>query len=168
MKSVSEVKSVIFKTECKKYIYEGLSCSEPIMSLHEGNIVDNYFIYSHNEDFTKISEPLISFGIFTDLERVAYIKQCNGELECRVIDEDLFDLERANDAYNEYVEVYPEIREIAFSKEVDCESVSNLERYLRSLFTFSGNALWQTYTELYPQFFMWAKELIKDSKGGTK
>ncbi len=162
--TLDEVKSVIYCTDCKQYIFEGLSCSEPIMTMDKGRLIDNYFIYSHDEYFKKISEPIIEFGIVTGDKKEAYGRQVVDELECRVMDETAFNIDRAMDAYEEYANIYPFVRQCVYSSKLTREQVEYLKKYLECLRIFSGDVLWKIYLERYPQFFDWVQSEIQNEE----
>lgn len=161
MKSLKEIKSIIFRTECKQYICEGLCCSEPIMSCDASGIIENYFIYACNSDATTFSRPMVIFGIYSDSENIAYVKtevdiedrlfQVNSQQ--RIDENELFDL------YDKYEELYPQIREFAFT---DCSSLQKqiLSEFYSNLQVISGTVLWDFYRKLFPQFFEWAEKII--------
>ena len=73
MEALGEIKQKIFRTECKEFLYEGMSRSEPVMTVDEHGIVDNYFIYAGNHEMTMVSPPMIAFGIYSDIGKTAYI-----------------------------------------------------------------------------------------------
>ena len=158
---LDNVKAVIYRTDCKKYILEGLSCSEPIMTKQEGKIVDNYFTYSQDENHQKISEPIIGFGIFTEDEKTVYIRKFSNEWDCKVLDEEFFDIDKAVKIYDEYVRIYPLVRSCVYSNKLSQEQMEYLSKYLSYLRIISGEIIWKTYKELYPEFFEWVQKIIR-------
>lgn len=49
MRSLREVKTQIYQTECGKYLKEGLCLSEPILTLGKEGLIDNFFQYAAEE-----------------------------------------------------------------------------------------------------------------------
>ena len=73
--NVNQVKDVIKKTKCADFICSAEYCSEPIMSKDSnGNIIDNYILFSRTEDCLLISQPHIVFGINKCIRSLLRIK----------------------------------------------------------------------------------------------
>ena len=155
MEALAEIKHKIFKTECKELLYDGLSRSEPIMTMGDKGIIDNYFIYAGNNGLTKVSSPMAAFGIYSDIEETAYI---NLEIydEKSPSKENRIDRKIVNDQYiREYEELYRGLRGFVFKK---CNGLQKdiLSKYMEHLYCLSGTGLWQNYLEIAPVFFEWA------------
>ena len=136
-------------------MFEGLSRSEPIMTADDNGIVDNYFIYASNNELTMVSPPMIVFGIYSDIEKTAYI---NAEIydEKSPLKENQIDRRIINDQYiQEYEELYTELRKFVFKKCNDSNK-DTLRKYVEHLYHLSGSGLWQNYLEAVPAFFEWA------------
>jgi len=160
MQSLKEVKSIIFQTECKELIREGLSCSEPVMTRDETGLIDNYFIYACNEDETQFSKPITIFGVYSDLKRKAYsVDKVDFEDKVYKVAEKSED-SAVLSAYNIYSAEYLKVRDFAFC---DCneEQRGSLKRYMDTFRLVSGSVLWHFYQQLFPSFFTWANEQLK-------
>lgn len=151
------VKSKIQMTECADIICAGMYCSEPIMTRDdEGELIDNYFMYSRNQDFSTIGVPEIMFGIYSERGKKAYIsKDVSKEFEQRTYQESFEPKETIKSAYKRYEELYPVVRENAFLQ-ISAENKKDIADYLDSLRIVSGNTLYTFYRKLYPTFFEWA------------
>ena len=167
MATLKEIKLKIFKTECKNLLYEGLSMSEPILTMGEKGLIDNYFIYASDKKQTVVSKPMIAFGIYSDLEITAYI---NSDIYNENADplENIMESDRIDNHYvEEYENLYVEVREFVYQ---NCsESRKDILRdYIEHLYYLSGSGLWQNYLEIAPDFFDWIKkEEINYNIGGN-
>jgi len=159
MYTLREIKSKIFLTEAKDYIYDGMCISEPIMTTQDNKIIDNYFIYSCDETRTNFTRPLLCFGILSEKNELDYVTQ-----EIDIIEETFTlklkkDIEIVNKSYEQYSKVYPQVRDFVF-KDCNEEQQQLLKEYLDNLFTISGEILWDFYKKLFPSFFEWANNAI--------
>ena len=66
MRSLREVKTQIYQTECGKYLKEGLCLSEPILTLGKEGLIDNFFQYAAEEKGMYFGRPNLLFGIYSD------------------------------------------------------------------------------------------------------
>lgn len=157
MKSLREIKAVIFKSDCKDFICEGLCCSEPIITKDENGLIDNYFIYACDNKGTKYSKPLAAFGIYSEDGKTAYKNVSLDFADIEYCDNNPADEKEVLKAYDSYVDLYPQIRNIAYT-ECDDTQKKLLAEYVTALKTFSGPVLWEFYRKLSPMFFEWAQQ----------
>lgn len=157
--TVKEVKATIFETECREKIVEGMFCSEPILTIGEKGLIDNYFIYGRDAKRQHYTKPKICFGVYTDIKEVAYLDKDN-EIEDKdySLSEEV-NIEKCFKAYDRYVELYPRIRELAYQ---NCENENRelLSEYIEQLREFSGDIMFSFYKDLYPAFFEWINKQI--------
>lgn len=156
MYTLKEVKTKIFKTECRDFICEGLCCSEPVLSKDEHGIVDNYFIYACNDDATIFSKPLVLFGVYSETETVAYVMKTLDMEDKEYKAPRIKVNEEIHTVYNRYSELYPQIRDFAF-EDCNVNQKDMLKEYVQSLEKISGTVLYGFYQTLIPQFFDWVK-----------
>ena len=158
--TVEEVKSKIFETECGKMIREGMFCSEPILTNGEKGLIDNYFIYGRDSKRQHFTKPKRCFGIYTDLNEVAYSDKDNEFAEKDYSSSEEMNIEKCFDAYDRYAELYPKIRELAYQ---DCndDDKEHLSEYIKCFRQFSGDILFAFYKELYPSYFEWIGQQIE-------
>lgn len=156
MPSLKEIKSAIFQTEYQELICDGLCCSEPILTIENGRLIDNYFIYACNKTGTTFSKPMFIFGIDSENKTGVYvntdipIEDKEYALQSDMNKDDMLA------AYDKYVELYPKVREFAF-KECSPEQKQWLYTYLKCLKVISGEILWIFYKYMAPSFFEWAE-----------
>lgn len=157
--NVSQVKDVIKKTEFIEIMYSSEYCSEPIMSKDDkGSLIDNYLLFSRNEDCSLISSPQIIFGIYTDKGEAAYMDRAISEKFHKHMYEEYFeDAESMCEARRIYLELFPEIR-VMFQTECDID-IKKIFNYVESLRIISGNTLFSFYKELFPDFFEWIDKI---------
>ena len=157
MKPLKEIKAVIFKTDCKDLICDGLCCSEPIITKDENGLIDNYFVYACDSKGTKYSKPLVSFGIYSDAEKTAYRNTSLDFVDKKYCVINPVNDEKVLNAYDSYIRLYPQIRDFVYT---DCDERQKklLAEYVTALKTFSGSVLWEFYMKLSPMFFEWVPQ----------
>lgn len=160
MISLKKARSVIFSTECGKCIKEGLECSEPIITKDENGLIDNYFIYGSDGEGKHFTKPLVGFGVYTELEKTAYIDKIFDLKDKDYVSSCEMDINKSFEAFDKYSETYPQIRELAY-KECDKDEIEILKTYIENLRIFSGDILYSFYEKLYPEFFKWAYKEIE-------
>lgn len=158
--NVMQVKNVIGRTDCVDYVYSGLFCSEPIMSKDDqGNMIDNYIIFSRSEDNSLISAPQCAFGIYTDKEQTAYINDAISEdFENHLYSEKFESDDAMRESRDLYMELFPTIRDMyQLNDNIDSRLII---KYVDTLRIVSGDTLFDFYNKLFPSFFNWAKSLV--------
>lgn len=157
-----QVKNTIFKTECENLILDGLCCSEPIMTMRDKMIVDNYFVYGLDREKQEYTGPIVSFGILSENCEVAYVNKslnsCCGENDCiRAKNWNEYD----KGSYNEYVSSYEKVRKFLFVPNCTEEEKIELKRYITSMEKIIDDALFPIYKELFPTFFEWSSKVLE-------
>ena len=157
--NINQVKSVIAKTNCVDYIFSASYCSEPIMSKDSnGRLIDNYVVFSRNEDCTQISSPQCIFGIYSEKEEVVYIDDTISKKYSEQLYQEKFCEEKLMvEARKQYIALFPIVRRMyQFNGDIDFNIVS---KYVESLKCISGDTLFTFYNQLFPSFFEWIKAL---------
>lgn len=157
MKSLKEIKAVIFKTDCKDFICDGLCCSEPIITKDENGLIDNYFIYACDRKGIEYSKPLVTFGVYSDVGKTAYKNPSPKFEDIDYRDTNPTNEQEALNAYDSYVGLYPQIRGIVFT-ECNENQKRLITEYVSALKAFSGSVLWEYYQKLSPMFFEWVQQ----------
>ena len=115
MYTLSQTKFAIQMTDCKQFLVDGLSLSEPIITQGEDGLIDNFFMFSTNEEMTELSKPLVIFGIYTDAKTTAYVQEVN-PFEDKIYTSPIIpDPSKVDEAYEAYEALYPEVKRIAYS-----------------------------------------------------
>lgn len=157
--NVNQVKNVIKKTSCADHVFSGLFCSEPIMSKdEEGQMVDNYLVYSRSDDCSQISSPQCIFGIISEKEETAYINaSIANEFKKTQYAEEFDDEDEMRKARMVYLDLFPTVRDMyQFENNIDSCIV---QQYIDALKKISGNTLFRFYKKLFPAFFDWTSTL---------
>ena len=156
------VKSKIHKTECCELLCAGLYCSEPIMIKDkDGKLIDSYFTYSRSADLKKIGIPEVMFGIYSDIEKTAYIKQIDPSIfESDVYEESFVELNVIESSMKKYIALFPTVRKNIYREKVE-ECKDDLKEYIKCLEIISGKILYSFYKKLYPDFFEWIEHAIQ-------
>lgn len=155
--TLNEVKRTIMKTECKMFLCDGLTCSEPMLTRDEKGLIDNFFIYSSNREKTEFSKPIIIFGIYAELCEIAYIKECP-ENRNMIKGIKLVENDSLFDSFRRYSEIYPYVREVAFTDCNENDKKKVLE-YYDCFKSITNNVVWNYYKEVAPQFIEWVESL---------
>lgn len=150
MNSIREVKASIYKTECKNYINDGMWLSDPMPTNDGSGLVDNYFVYSRNREGTKVNGPFLTFGIYTEQNKTAYI---NDNLSGQKPRDNM--VSGGADIYAGYEKDYLQIREWVM-KDIDGDKKEVLNRYIDGLSKVGGTGILEIYKESFPSFFEWA------------
>lgn len=155
MLTIDDVKASIYRTDCKKFIKEGFSCSDPIITKDENGLVDNFFIYAANREESLVTPPIVSFGVYAETKKTAYVVQGNNEPKAQENPKELIANKR--ELRTKYSGLYSEIREFVFT---DCnnDQAQMLQEYISSLKALVGQTLWTHYQSTSPMFFNWAKK----------
>lgn len=161
--NLKQVKNALFQTECAGCVRDGMCCSEPVMTRDARGIIDNYFIYGENSERKSYSGPLVSFGVYSEQKKTAYI-DCGQQRkfsksavdEIRAVCWDRYD----EAAYSRYQAAFPQVREFLFEKDCTREQKEILQIYIKSLRSLTDDALWPLYRELAPDFFTWARACL--------
>ena len=161
MKSLREIESTIIKTDCKVYMVDGWSRSQPIQTKDEnGVLIDNFFMYGRDMRKNSFSTPFVVFGIYSEEERAAYITVTpDEEVKSISLDNPMEFGESIRQAKDRFEELFPEVRECAFSDNCTDEQKAMVKEYVSCLEKFSGPVVWKYYLELFPSFFDWADSL---------
>lgn len=156
-----QVKNIIFRTECENLILDGLCCSEPIMTMRDGKIIDNYFVYGLDREKQEYTGPIVSFGILSESGEVAYVNKsinaCYGENDC--ISAKNWN-EYDTGSYDEYVSAYEKVRNFLFNQNCIETEKMELKRYIISMEKIIDDALLPIYRDLFPDFFNWAFSVL--------
>lgn len=162
-----EVKKVIFRTECENLLFDGLCCSEPIMTKDNKGIVDNYFVYGLDRDNKSYSGVIVKFGIYSDSITVAYIDK-DIKSKVRKGENDYFPAQNwgcyDNIAYEKYVNTFSEVRDFVFEKTLNHEQKERLRTYIDSLKCIVDDSLWDIYISLNPLFYEWVNETLANRR----
>ena len=157
MESLKEIKQKVFKTECKELLFDGLFRSEPVLTKDSNGLIDNYFVYASNRDSSVVSQPMVAFGIYSDLEKTAYINadiyndksiEIKNNINHSILNEEYV---------KEYENLYIILREMVFT-ECNDDGKLKLKEYLDHLYNLSGDGLWRNYLMIAPSFFRWVEE----------
>lgn len=158
MLMIDDVMASIYRTDCKKFIKEGFFCSDPIITKDENGLIDNFFIYAANRDESLVTPPIVSFGIYAEIKKTAYVKQGTKEPKAQENPKEL--LANKRELRNKYSGLYSEIREFVF-KDCNSDQAQMLQEYISSLKALVGQTLWTHYQSTSPMFFNWAKKFCE-------
>lgn len=154
MTSIKEIISIIYATECKKYLLEGYLLSDPIVSKDATGIIDNFFIYEESDDSAEVAGPIVIFGIYSEQKKVAYIRE-NKNFENLKIKSNSVDIISDDNFYSQYEKDFLQIRDWVML-DIDGEKKIILRRYLESLNKIFGIGVVEICREAVPTFFEWA------------
>ena len=159
MKSLRIINSIIYKTECKELMADGWYRSEPIITKDDdGQLIDNFFMFGYYDE-KIITSPFVVFGVYSDLVKAAYSRKIdNAEIKEYSVDYSI-NREESRIAYSRYEELYPVVRDCAYSN-CNAEQKEAVKEYVDCLERFSGPVLFGFYNDLFPSFFKWVHSII--------
>ena len=157
MRSLREVKTQIYQTECGKYLKEGLCLSEPILTLGKEGLIDNFFQYAAEEKGMYFGRPNLLFGIYSDQSRMAYLTEETGVEDKVYSSQSEPEGKRIAAVYERYEKAYPVVREHIYRDDYR-EYEEILKQYYRDLQEVSGETVCGFCTELVPEFFRWYED----------
>lgn len=151
--SYEETKKILHSEEFMQLIPDGFVLSQPILSVIENRVVDNYFVMSKKDG---ICNPLYKFGICFDDRELMYFAQYNNVvLPNQVTKQAGVDINQ----YLRYQELYGIIRTMFIDNtKIDRHLISE---YLSLLIKLVPRYLINFYNDLSPEFFIWAKKYME-------
>ena len=162
---LQQVKAVIGKVQLNDILKDGLCYSEPIMSVKDDRIIDNYFVYAIDYIGNMHSGPIATFGINSDLEEIAYINENvkeNFSNECTKV----YNIEPVTDgiqeALSKYEQAYSSLRSFLFCANCTSEQKSVIKEYISGLEAIVFSGLWPFYKMMGKPFFDWAEKQLDD------
>lgn len=160
---LAQVKSILHETECGKLFFDGMGCSEPILTADKNGLVDNFFVYIVNRDAGTYSGPLARIGLYAEEKTVAYIENSEEEPFSIAPSAVLAVGNRSvlPEEYERYASLYARIREFAFNEQCSDEQKMLLSAYLDALFSVTKEVVFPLYKELAPSFFIWADTVLQ-------
>ena len=159
-----QVRRALFQSECRKYIKEGMSLSEPIPSKCDDGIIDNYFLYYEDLEEHIISGPTSAFGINSETRTMVYVKTAS---ECQfpigidqeiVVEKNLLDIQKF---YEKYYAMYETTREIVFCEDCTKDQKDMLADYYMNFSMMFDKRVLALYKALSPEYFQWLEHMTK-------
>ena len=163
-----QVTKRLFNSYAEQYIPDGAGHSLSILTLENGLIVDNFFVYSTSLDKSDCGLPWIQIGFDAENNRVVYHKSLDKYVfKSIVVDSNnrikLYDslpVDKKIEALNNYKITYEKLRGFICSTHLTNEQRNIVRLNIISLKTIVGEELIGLYKELNPNFFEWAKHVI--------
>lgn len=159
-----QVRSALFQSECRKYIKEGMSLSEPVPSKSDDGIIDHYFLYCEDLEEHIISGPEIVLGINAETKTMKYVKKAS---ECKfpigseqeiAVEKNLLDTQAL---YEKYYAMYKTMREIVFCEDCTKEQKAMLADYYMNFRMMLDKRVFELYKVLSPEYFRWLEQFRK-------
>jgi len=134
---------------------DGLAHSMPVVGLVSSEQVDCIFLYALTLDRQQADAPLA----------VLKLRAIDGSLLCYSEDQPCQTVPALNTMPSEgvpelrrrYEELYPIVRQIAFSARLTAEQHNNLHAYLETLDALTNKEFQAIYKAMAPEFFAWAE-----------
>ena len=153
--TIQAVKNVIWRTDCKELVLDGLTCSLPVMSREQNKIVDNFIVMSKEQLSDEIYVYAV-FGIYSENAETAYKKLVQKNMpvqrtylantdETRMI------------GYNGYADSYVKVRELMRKTKGSYthDECAFIQSFVDNFRIAIGESAWQLYQILVKDFFVW-------------
>ena len=153
-----QVKSALFQTEAGAVLPDNSACSEPILSLKDGLLIDNFFVYLVSMGSDTITGPIARLGLQADSCTLDYLTSCTQapfSLGPRQTLSAPFPTVSRQD-YDHYAQLYTRLRSFAYKEHCAPEEKQTLAAYLAALEQVVPSSLMPLYREMSPAFFAWA------------
>lgn len=73
---LTQIKSILHQTEVGELFIDGMGCSEPILSIKDEMLIDNFFIYLADQKVCTVSGPIARIGLQADSAVIDYLSPC--------------------------------------------------------------------------------------------
>jgi len=159
---LDQVKGILHETECGKLFFDGMGCSEPILTADQNGLIDNFFVYFVNRDAGTYSGPVARIGLYAERKTIAYIENSE-DMPFSIAPSATIVVGNRSvlpEEYKRYVSLYARIREFAFNEQCSDEQRTLLSEYLDALLSVTKEAVFPLYKELAPSFFTWADTIL--------
>jgi hypothetical protein len=147
--------SALYTPEISRYARDGVSHSYPVIGLHNGKIVDCFFLYCVSLSDAEYVEGPLSVLIIDSEEKTLIDYQdvkprkLNNSIEC---DDDVFWKADEN-----FEELYPQVRSFAFSKNMSPSQIKVLNSFIKTFELLVNDSFLAVYKELFSDFFDWVE-----------
>lgn len=156
---LTQVKSILHQTEVGELLMDGMGCSEPILSLKDGMLIDNFFVYFANKKACVVSGPIARIGIHAGDATVSYLISCD-EAPFSVGPKDTITIAYPvllTEDYERYGCLYAKMRAIAYKRDCSEEEKRVIADYTEALKNVVAPAMMKLYEEMTPSFFEWVR-----------
>lgn len=157
-----QVKSILHQTEVGEMMVDGMGCSEPILSLKDSKLIDNFFVYLANKKSCTISGPIARIGLNADNSEVEYLISCEAQPFSLAPQETItitYPSVLAED-YENYSRLYAQIRHIAYKNDCTPSEKQIIKEYISSFRKVIVPATMKFYEEMVPSFFIWVQDQL--------
>lgn len=161
---LSYVKSIVYRLPLEGVVKEGLCFSEPIMSVQDNCIIDNFFTFGFDYEDNKCSGPIAAFGVFADEKKIAYIdterKKFDG-MDCETILRVSNEYALSKEEKLAYEQAYEYVRGILMNETVSEKDVKELNIYYELLKKMHTIEQMKYLRALGTSFFDWCNLILK-------
>lgn len=157
-----QVKSILHQTEVGEMMVDGMGCSEPILSLKDSKLIDNFFVYLANKKSCTISGPIARIGLNADNSEVEYLISCEAQPFSLAPQETItitYPSVLAED-YENYSRLYAQIRHIAYKSDCTASEKQIIKEYMYAFKKVIAPAMMRFYEEMVPTFFAWIQNQL--------
>lgn len=159
---LTQVKSILHQTEVGEMLMDGMGCSEPILSLKDGKLIDNFFVYFSNKKNCTVSGPIAKIGLLADTSEIAYLISCEDQ-PFSLSPQDTMTITYPNlcaEDYVHYGHLYARIREIAYKSTCIESEKRTITEYMAAFEKIIVPAMMRFYEEMTPSFFAWVRSQL--------
>lgn len=147
-----------------KLLRDGMECSEPILSIKNEILVDNFFVYYVNLEGNIASGPVARVGIMADRSEIDYLVLCDDQ-PFSIAPHQTMKINNRNiteQVFEDYEKCYKKIRSIAYKSNCTDIEKNDIQNYLRLFERIIPPELLKLYEEFVPEFFEWIRKETGD------
>ena len=156
---LTQVKSILHQTEVGEMLMDGMGCSEPILSLKDGKLIDNFFVYFANKKNCTVSGPIAKIGLLADTSEIAYLISCEDQ-PFSLLPQNTMAITYPSllaEDYAHYGCLYAKVREVAYKSDCIESEKRIIAEYMAALEKIIPPAMMKLYEEMTPSFFTWVR-----------
>jgi hypothetical protein len=156
---LTQVKSILHQTEVGEMLMDGMGFSEPILSLKDGKLIDNFFVYLANKKTCTVSGPIAKIGLLADTSEIAYLISCEDQ-PFSLLPQDTMAITYPSllaEDYAHYGCLYAKVREVAYKSDCSESEKQTIAEYMAALEKIIAPAMMKLYEEMTPSFFAWVR-----------
>ena len=156
-----QVKNTLHGTVVGALLSDGMGCSEPVLLLKDGKLIDNFFVYMANRKACLVSGPVGIIGLQAETENVEYLRNCEkipfslGPKETMRVTYPDFQPED----YRRYCTLYGQMRNIAYKSNCTESEKQIIADYVAAFKKIVAPEMIRIYEEVTPSFFVWVRNI---------
>lgn len=156
---LKKVKSILQQTTVGELLTDGMSCSEPLLSIKDGALIDNFFVFMEDWENSTVSGPVARVGLRAEDGVPVYLLSCEEQtFSCGSRDTLAVTYgDISPEEYAQYERLYAKLRCIAYKRGCTEEEIRVVTDYMDIFGKIVPPEMMIFYKEMTPAFFEWAQ-----------